>query len=752
MKYFNIFFIALFLSLAAAVQGFAEHLVGGVLSYTCLGAGTLPNTMNYRFKLNLKRDCKLGGNLFDANVDLGIYQFNGTQYVFSRKTSAPITIQTSIPLNQQSCISLLNGICVDEAIYQIDVQNLPIINQNYLIAFQRCCRNMTISNILDPGRTGSTIMLEITPVAQQSCNQGPTSDLLPPLILCANEDLKLNLASVDSQGDQLTYELCAPLAGGGPAGLGGTAGDPQACNGIIPDPSKCVPPLKEVIFSNTSINALNPFPSSTPITLINGILSARPTSLGQYIFGVCIKEFRNGVLLTSSRRDIQINIAQCNITIQASIQADNITNKVAEITVCDPKNPYKIINQSKDTQYIKSVYWEFTGPKGTKITDTTYNFTRFFIDTGLYVGKMILNKGSQCSDSILIKLRSVSTELYKISAVYDSCSLKPVQFSLNPNVAGFDSIQWDFGDSMRIQNTNNPVHQYDKPGSYNIKVTSASSLKCKTAATTTINFYPTPSDLTLAFNDSLFCYPQSVTLGIKEITDPKYQYAWLLSDGQQFSGPGPKINFTKAGVYTLKLSLTSPSGCKVSRTFNRTITSSEKPTASFDLPGTVLTLKEATILPVNKSIKAKTYLWDFGDHNTSDLLNPSHTYAMIGKYKVTLKAFHENGCVDSTFQSLTVGSVSDFFVPNIFTPNGDGNNDIFVPVGIIGPLLEYEFTVFDRWGSLVFLTTDYLSGWDGRLQKNQNKVATDGVYVYQIKYTTEDGVKRIAKGSVTLIQ
>ncbi|MEP7324186.1 MAG: PKD domain-containing protein [Saprospiraceae bacterium] len=752
MKYFFILIFSLSLWISSTEIGHAEHLVGGVLSYTCLGNGTIANTKNYRFKLNLKRDCKQG-NTFDANVDIGIYQFNGTQYFFNRKINVPISTERTVPLNQQSCITLLYGVCVDEAIYQFDILNLPVINENYLIAFQRCCRNMTISNILDPGRTGSTIMLEITPEAQLVCNQGPTSDILPPLVVCANEDLKLDLGSTDSEGDMLMYELCAPLTGGGPQGLGGTAGDPLGCNGISPDPSRCVPALKEVTFANSSINATNPFPSSTPISLTNGILSARPNSLGQYIFGVCIKEFRNGKLLSTSRRDIQINIAQCNINIQALITADKISNKIAELTICDPSSNVTIINQSKDSQYIKSVFWEFLSPKNVRFTDTTFNFTKKFSDTGLYIGKMVLNKGSMCADSIMIRLRSSNAEKYIINAVYDSCALKPVQFSISPNPASpFDSIQWDFGDSISLMNTLNPLHSYTKPGLYTVKVNTLSAQKCKSSASAVLNFFPSPPTLTLSFKDSVFCYPQQITLGVNEITDPKYQYAWTLSDGQQFSGNAPKLTFNKPGVYMLKLLLTSPNGCKLNKDFNRTLFSYEKPKAAFDVVNPDLTFKNPLLQVSNNSVKAKTYLWDFGDHTSSTLLNPEHTYLNIGRYKVTLHVTSDNGCLDSITYLINVGSSADLYVPNIFTPNADGNNDIFVPIGIIGILSSYEFSIFDRWGSLVFFTRNLNEGWDGNNQKNINLAATEGVYVYQIRYITEDGVVRIAKGSVTLIR
>lgn len=729
----------------------AEHLVGGVLSYECLGNGSLANTKNYRFKLSLTRDCSLSTS-FDTNIEIGIYQATGTKYAFYRKVSVPLTKETKVPLDQKSCAILLYNVCVAEAIYEFTVTDLPVINQDYLIAYQRCCRNMTITNILDPGRTGSTIMIEITPEAQQLCNQSATSNQLPPLVVCANQDLRINLASIDPDGDQLMYELCAPYTGGGPQGGGGSAGSPIGCNGINPDPAVCVPPLNEVSYANSMTTALNPFPSSTPIQLINGVLIATPSTLGQYIFGICIKEFRNGKLLSTLRRDIQINIALCSAPIKAGVVADNTVSNTATINLCDPNSPFEITNISADSQFIKTVFWEFKGPKGNIFNDTTFNFKKTFSDTGTYMGKLFLNRGNQCSDSLNVIVQSRNKSEITATVSYDSCDLSPAVFNLSSTTPLADlNIKWSFGDSTFSSSPQN-THQYLRPGVYDVDVVATNQQGCMAQKTLKVKYFPAPPNLTLDFPDSIFCFPYSLKLGLKEITDTTYTYNWSFSDGRNFSGAHPSVIFDKAVSSTLMIKLASPVGCLSQKSFSRTFVSKEKPIADFALIDDMINLRNPQIDLINRSVNAAQYVWNFGDGNTSTLANPQHLYDRTGRFTITLIATHANGCTDTTFQVLTIGEHTDFFAPNIFTPNGDGQNDLFKPLGLESNMVSFEMNIFDRWGGVLFKSTDPSIGWDGTSTKNISAHAADGVYLYFIKFTTTDGQQKLLKGSITLIR
>lgn len=736
-----------FFTLSFALQ--AEHLVGGSISYQCLGNGSVPGTKNYRIQLKVTRDCSQISS-FDSNIEIGIYLSTGSTYSFYRKVQIAKTSERTIPINKKSCSYLLYSVCVDEALYQTDIENVPVSAQNYLITYQRCCRNMTISNIVDPGKTGMTVAMEMTGEAQQICNQSPTSDQLPPLVACAGQELNLDLGSIDSEGDSLRYEFCAPLTGGGPEGVI-SAGNPNGCNGARPDPAQCIPSLKEVTYANSQYSATNPFPSDIPVQLVNGRLIAKPNTIGQYVFSLCVKEYRNGKLLSTQRREMQVNIAVCNPPLQASVKADVVISKTALIQICDPSKPFTVLNLSQDVKYIKTVDWEFTTPTSASWSDTSFNFVRIFSDTGTYRGRLFLNKGFECSDSLDVQIKVNPKFVAGFNLIFDSCQIAPVQFNNTSEAVGLVNYAWNFGDST-LSLLKDPQHTYSKPGKYTITLTATHVNQCVSTATKTINLFPAPPDFSIYPSDSIFCIPKLITFGITGIQDTAYKYRWELSDGQSFTGPSPVLDLKKIGRFDLKVSLVSPNGCKSEKTFKNKIINLEAPVASFDLLNNKLTLRSPDLAVNNKSIRANSYQWDFGDGKGSTLANPGHAYLAEGSYIVQLIAIHQNGCADTAQNQLIVGIATDFFMPNLFTPNGDGNNDFFKPEGIEGSLGQYSFSIFDRWGTLVFLSTEQNQGWDGNLSKTTNKTVQEGVYIYVIRFITEEGIEKIVKGSVTLVR
>lgn len=117
--------------------------------------------------------------------------------------------------------------------------------------------------------------------------------------------------------------------------------------------------------------------------------------------------------------------------------------------------------------------------------------------------------------------------------------------------------------------------------------------------------------------------------------------------------------------------------------------------------------------------------WTFGDGSQSSSANPGYTYPVPGTYTVTLIASNALGCKDTLKKEVQVLPEFMFYVPNTFTPNDDGKNDVFKPSG--SGIMKYEMKIFDRWGELLFMTSDFNTGWDGKT--SSGKFAETGVYV-----------------------
>ena len=134
-------------------------------------------------------------------------------------------------------------------------------------------------------------------------------------------------SATDADGDQLIYEMCAPLTGGGQGGLGG--GNANGCNGITPDPA-CPPPYTPVSFINPPYNVVNPMAGNPAVTVnpVNGLLTGTPELLGQFVVGVCVSEYRNGQLLSRISRDFQFNVANCEPQVEAVLNENLMDSRL----------------------------------------------------------------------------------------------------------------------------------------------------------------------------------------------------------------------------------------------------------------------------------------------------------------------------------------------------------------------------------------------------------------------------------------
>ncbi|HHG84233.1 MAG TPA: T9SS type B sorting domain-containing protein, partial [Bacteroidetes bacterium] len=202
-----------------------------------------------------------------------------------------------------------------------------------------------------------------------------------------------------------------------------------------------------------------------------------------------------------------------------------------------------------------------------------------------------------------------------------------------------------------------------------------------------------------------------------------YDYLWATNPAQT----GATANLLAAGSYTATVS--DANGCTDSIRF--TLTDPVPVTAAFTanppMP-TQLELENAHVIFSNQSQNATTYLWEFGDGGTDSILNPSHTYHNVGNYCVQLIAFDSAACADTTTVCNYQIVLAEFIIPNTFTPNGDGRNDIFEIVGI-AQFPNNNLKVFNRWGNLVYEKDKYDNSWNGTNWKNGVSLP-DGAYFY----------------------
>jgi len=747
------------------LSSYSTHIVGGDVTYSCLGYDidtiSVNNYdtvgVNLLMEFTMYRDLFSGGAQFNTNADFGIWQSNGSGWTyFDTARNQDFVDRAEIPVEDDPCVEVTDMVGVEKAVYRFPI-NLPFNGRNFLVAYQRCCRNPTINNLINPGDTGAAFQIEIAAEALLLCNNSPKFNSFPPIFVCANFDIDFDHSAVDDEGDVLVYEFCAPLQAGGTDGSNGAgSGDPNGCTGVTPSPVICGPNFMEVDFA-PGFTSANPM-GGDPIVSISGttgLISGSPNVLGQYVVGVCVKEFRNGVLLGEIRRDFQFNVVMCTPLVFAEIDAgivDGATDLTYNIASCG-ENTVDITNTSYQESAIQSYSWWFEIAPG----DTTYLNTRdvsiTFPDIGEYVGRMILNEGTECADTADVVVNIFPTIETDYSFVYDTCVAGPVEFE-DLTVTGADAVvawDWDFN-GINASPESDPSHLFEEPGPQLVTLTSTDSNGCTDEKEEEIIWYPVPPLLIVQPTKFLACAPGEISfVNLSEPINDDYDITWDFGDGEIGTEISPTHNYEEPGIYSVNLDIVSPIGCETSKFFPNWITIEEKPTAIFTCNPENPTIFDKEVEFTNQSIDAVRQQWNFDNEFVSLEENPTYTFQDTGIYEITLIAFHETGCPDTLRKTIDIEPLVDYFMPNAFTPNGDGKNDEFIGKGYLAGLKGFEMNIWNRWGEQVYNSEDPYRGWNGRKQ-NTGEMSPQGVYVWELRYIGPRGGDEALKGHVTLLR
>lgn len=212
-------------------------------------------------------------------------------------------------------------------------------------------------------------------------------------------------------------------------------------------------------------------------------------------------------------------------------------------------------------------------------------------------------------------------------------------------------------------------------------------------------------------------------------------YLWNFGDGNTSTQEVPVHTYTQSGTYTIILTVTSAANCLNSDSTQIAVNVRPRAMADFEMNDSDLSIFDPEAQFINTSSNASSANWDFGDGTTSNIYSPNHTYATIGTYSVTLIVNNAYNCPDTIIRDIIVSPEFTYYIPNAFTPDGDGKNDVFFGKG--DNIAEFEMLIFDRWGEMVFSTQSPSAAWDGTYRGSAEP--KQDVYVYQIKI--KDSVK-----------
>jgi gliding motility-associated-like protein len=414
---------------------------------------------------------------------------------------------------------------------------------------------------------------------------------------------------------------------------------------------------------------------------------------------------------------------------------------------------------SVSTGTITNYGWDF----GNGSFSAAQNPTSVYPNEGVYNVVLAVTSSNGCVQqaTVPVTIFPNPTPLFFTSNVCDGQSVNFTDVSQVSNQFSANTINawsWNFGVTAGVNSTNQMASTtYPAPGNYNITLTVTTNNGCFASVTNPVTVNPNPS-VNFSSPNPMGCTEWCVDFvnAVAVTTGTISEYVWNFGDGFASTDPNPQHCYTNAtlanALFTVSLNVTTSAGCVGSFTIPNFITVFPTPIANFGADPMVTTIYQPNVDFVNQSQIAVGYNWNFAGLGTSTELNPSFTFpdADAGIYPVCLDVVSVNGCVDSYCADVIVQGVSNVYVPNAFTPDGDGKNDVFKP-SVFGLEVEgYQFMIFDRWGILLYETESQDGFWDGTFQ---TLPVQQDVYVWKLKGVDKYTQETISKiGHISLLR
>lgn len=322
-----------------------------------------------------------------------------------------------------------------------------------------------------------------------------------------------------------------------------------------------------------------------------------------------------------------------------------------------------------------------------------------------------------------------------------------INYTGNGNSAA--TYDWSFDGGNTIPGSGQGPHQisWGTMGTKTITliVTQNSCVSDQVIQTVEVN--PTPvADFSQGITKG--CVPLTVDFTNESTnTTPDATYLWDLGSAGSVTDASHSFEFTQPGTYDVSLTVSNP-GCSDQMTVPLLVEAWPVPVADFTADPLKVSLKNP-VITFNSTTPAGnlTYEWLTGDGNTYTVPDFTHTYVDSGVYKVMMTIVNEFGCQDSTSQMITITPKYMIKVPTAFTPNNDGRNDEFRIIG--NGVQKFRITIYNRWGSLIFESSDINHSWDGKINGQQ---ALPGTYVYHTYFMDDNNEVSEQTGSFTLIK
>ncbi|PZR27130.1 MAG: hypothetical protein DI535_12005 [Citrobacter freundii] len=413
-------------------------------------------------------------------------------------------------------------------------------------------------------------------------------------------------------------------------------------------------------------------------------------------------------------------------------------------------NPLQVSFNAIGPLSTQSYFWDFGD--GTEITNTP-DVNHIYSSFGNYLPKAVLLDPPGCvipvSGIDTIRVRGANIKF----GISDSVLCDAGSVSFTDSTTSSDpviSYTWDFDDGTTSA-LQHPVHYYSSPGNYNVGLTTVTQSGCTNTftKTTAVKVVARP-DIAITGDSSVCVFDSLLLSGTFLSPDTSVvTWHWNFPNGNTSNVQLPPAQTYPSGTFTVYAFATNSTGCIDTATKQIII----HPLPTVDMPGQmIIAVGFADTIPASYSAGVNQWAWTppyalSCSQCPRPIVNPKSTTT----YQL---AFADvNGCRNSAkIEIVVLCKDANFYVPNTFSPNGDGSNDRFYPRGK-GLYLIRSMRVFNRWGEVVFENrnfpaNDALAGWDGKYKGNR---AQPDVYVYQIEIQCDNGELIKLSGNIALI-
>jgi len=319
------------------------------------------------------------------------------------------------------------------------------------------------------------------------------------------------------------------------------------------------------------------------------------------------------------------------------------------------------------------------------------------------------------------------------------------QQTANLNATGANSYSWS--PSAGLSATTGTSVNANPAVTSSYTVTGTDLNNCKNMATLTVTVNPLPL-VTVSPQITSGCAP--VCVNFSNTATGNGTCNWNFGNGTNSTLCAPNNCFTAQGNYSVSLTLTDNNGCIKSS--SASVTVYPVPHADFYATPQPTTILDNFIHFYDLTTGAfiTSWTWTLANDTGSAIQNPSYLYGDTGSYAVQLVVISNHGCKDSIIKIVRIDDDYSLYVPNSFSPNSDGTNDIFYAKG--EGVRDFKMYIFDRWGNQIFFSDNLYKGWDGRYQAKGDQIVQEDVYVWKIEVNNVKGEKRQLSGHVSLLK